>query len=529
MLGVLIAGVLSAVVPPRYTSTTSMAFAVTYYRDSTEYSNIYQGALLAAERAAFYAPLVPEPRITDAVAQRVGEGLTGSQISAMMVASVPPETALLTIQVTDTSPLRAQQVAQAVAETVGTVVSQIEPLPAPGSPPIVRADVVQPASFSPDPVSLGTTAQLVPRVHRRSRGGCAGRAGPHRGPSTRALARATQGSDGWPVLSVVPRDRKLEQWPLAIDPSIPPARREAYRLLRVSLSSVETGSHQVVVVTSPRPGDGRTVVAANLAIALAQAGERVLLVEADLARPRLATLLGLDPGPGLVAAVGTSPPDTSLVQPWPGMFDVLAAGSSVDDPTTVLGRPEFSELVNMLRDSYDTVIIDAPPLLVVAEGVVLASRADKTVVVVGDRVSNRDDVERAAGLLTASGSTVHGSVLVQTAGRRRPSPAPGSAASEVSVPAEPPSADESSSSHAPSPRPRDRADEGGDARAPRVPLRLRVPNGSGPAAPAADSTNPRPRPGPARRADLTGTSRVSPRFLGPCFRVRRCARGQWLG
>ena len=492
VLGVLIAGVLSAVAPPRYTSTTSMAFAVTYYRDSTEYSNIYQGALLAAERAAFYAPLVPEPRITDAVAQRVGEGLTGSQISAMMVASVPPETALLTIQVTDTSPLRAQQVAQAVAETVGTVVSQIEPLPAPGSPPIVRADVVQPASFSPDPVSLGTTAQLV-------LGFIVGLVAGVLAALVRTAVRRPvhspeqlKAATGWPVLSVVPRDRKLEQWPLAIDPSIPPARREAYRLLRVSLSSVETGSHQVVVVTSPRPGDGRTVVAANLAIALAQAGERVLLVEADLARPRLATLLGLDPGPGLVAAVGTSPPDTSLVQPWPGLFDVLAAGSSVDDPTTVLGRPEFSELVDMLRDSYDTVIIDAPPLLVVAEGVVLASRADKTVVVVGDRVSNRDDVERAAGLLTASGSTVHGSVLVQTGGRRRPSPAPGSAASEVSVPAEPPSADESSSSRAPSPRPRDRADEGGDARAPRVPLRSRVPNGSGLAAPAADSDEPSP-------------------------------------
>ena len=152
----------------------------------------------------------------------------------------------------------------------------------------------------------------------------------------------------------------------------------------------------------------------------------------------------------------------------------------------------------MLRDSYDKVIIDAPPLLVVAEGVVLASRADKTVVVVGDRVSNRDDVERAAGLLTASGSTVHGSVLVQTGGddvrlRRRAAPRPRSPSRR-----EPPSADESSSSQAPSPRPRDRADDGGDPRAPQVPLRSRVPNGSGPQAPAADSDEPSPetRPGP---------------------------------
>ena len=467
VLGVLIAGVLSAVVPPRYTSTASVAFTVTYYRDSTEYSNIYQGALLASERAAFYAPLVTERRITDAVAQRIGGGLTGKQVSAMMVASVPPETSLLTVEITDTSPLRAQQVAQAVAETIGTVASQIEPLPGPGSSPIVRSDVVQPASFAPDPVSLGASAQLVLGFVVGLVAGVlvalvrtAVRRPVH---SPEQLKAAT----GWPVLSVVPRDRKLERWPLATDPSIPPARREAYRLLRVSLSSAEPGSHQVVVVTSPRPGDGRTLVAANLAIVLAQAGERVLLVEADLARPRLATLLGLDPGPGLVEAVGTSPPDASLVRPWSGLFDVLAAGSAVDDPTTVLGRPEFSELVDMLRGSYDTVIIEAPPLLVVAEGVVLATRADKTVVVVGDRISNRDDVERAAGLLTASGAPVHGSVLVQTGGGRRPSPASDSAASEVSTsestevssPAEPPSADKSSSPRVPSPHPRDRADE----------------------------------------------------------------------
>ena len=160
----------------------------------------------------------------------------------------------------------------------------------------------------------------------------------------------------------------------------------------------------------------------------------------------------------------------------------------------------------MLKGSYDTVIIEAPPLLVVAEGVVLATRADKTVVVVGDRISNRDDVERAAGLLIASGATVHGSVLVQTGGGQRPSPASDSAASEVSTsdstevsfPAEPPSVDESTSSRAPSPRPRDRADEGDEPGAPQVPLRSRVPNGSGPAAPAGDSDEPSPetRPGP---------------------------------
>jgi polysaccharide biosynthesis transport protein len=198
---------------------------------------------------------------------------------------------------------------------------------------------------------------------------------------------------GLPLLGIVPTSpaysrRKERSGRL----TLPGAEAEAFRLLRARLRYFDV-DHPVrtVLITSAAPGDGKTTVALHLAAAAATGGSRVLLVEADLRRPTLASELHVDPTGGLVGALMES--SDSAVQSaievittanWNGTrtaFDVLVAGGVPPNPSELIESAKMARMLGVMAKSYDLIVIDSTPIPVVSDAIALLGQVDGVIVV----------------------------------------------------------------------------------------------------------------------------------------------------
>jgi capsular exopolysaccharide synthesis family protein len=172
---------------------------------------------------------------------------------------------------------------------------------------------------------------------------------------------------------------------------------EQYRLLRTRLEGRERGRRvNLVLVTSPGVGDGKTTTSANLALTMAQDfNHRVILVEADLRRPTLAGLCGVSPDRGLVDVLigGASLEDVLVQVPDQNLF-VLPAGQMTSRSTELLGSTMMARLIETLRSRFDRVVIDSPPITL-ADTYVLARLVDGVLIVVRAGVTSRPALEHA--------------------------------------------------------------------------------------------------------------------------------------
>jgi capsular exopolysaccharide synthesis family protein len=175
---------------------------------------------------------------------------------------------------------------------------------------------------------------------------------------------------------------------------------EQYRSLRTRIVQAENGRPlRVVVVTSPGKGDGKSVNAANLALTMGQdLQSRVLLVDADLRRPRTHRLLGVAEGPGLAdVLMGAADLDQALVA-IPGQnLTVLPAGPPPSRPAELLGSSAMRRMLDTLRARFDRIIVDTPPVDPLADVHILEPMVDGIVLVVRAGVTPRPAIERALG------------------------------------------------------------------------------------------------------------------------------------
>jgi capsular exopolysaccharide synthesis family protein len=204
---------------------------------------------------------------------------------------------------------------------------------------------------------------------------------------------------GLPSLGMIPAlDPK--SWkgrdPLISD-GVPPNFAEALRTVRTNVlfSSAEEGARNLVV-TSTGPGEGKTLVAANLAIGFAQAGQRVLLIDADMRRPRIHQLFRQRQEPGLSnLMVGHSVPSACIRKSSvPGLW-LLTAGRIPPNPAELLGSQRFRDFVQSLSEHFDSVIIDSPPVMAVTDAAIAASAATGIVFVVGAEMTSRHAAKTA--------------------------------------------------------------------------------------------------------------------------------------
>ena len=219
-----------------------------------------------------------------------------------------------------------------------------------------------------------------------------------------------------PVLAIIPhvqgwRDRDEAQLTVSLQPRGTVA--EAYRQLRTSVAFLASQRNaKVIMVSGPGVGEGKTTTSANLAVVLALAGKRVILVSADLRKPRLHKFFGMDNDIGLSSILGEG------AEPWSAMKNpaienlrVIASGPVLANPAELVESERMPEFMDRLREVSDFVIIDSPPVLLVSDPLSIARAADGVLLVIDAHNSHRGALAAARDQLEQSGATILGAVM----------------------------------------------------------------------------------------------------------------------
>jgi polysaccharide biosynthesis transport protein len=220
---------------------------------------------------------------------------------------------------------------------------------------------------------------------------------------------------GLPFLGFLPAlSQKVlaEGYPL-VSNCVPPHFSEAIRGIRTNVlfSCAQAGSRSVVV-TSTGPNEGKSVVASNLAISMAQAGQRVLLIDADMRKPKVHEIMGIAQEPGLSnLLVGNAKASesvrTSLV---PGLW-VVAAGRIPPNPAELIGSQRFRDFLKSLHGHFDWVVVDSPPVMAVTDAALAAHGASGVLFVIGAEMTSRHAAKRALEQLEHAEARFVGAVL----------------------------------------------------------------------------------------------------------------------
>ncbi len=229
-------------------------------------------------------------------------------------------------------------------------------------------------------------------------------------------------SSDLPTIGTVPYAsswRKTKVAWLASEAAPTSASAEAYRTLRTSLRFVSLErSIRTVLVTSPSESEGKTTTLANLAVSLAQAGQRVAVVSCDLRRPRLHSFFGLSNDVGFTSVlVGETDLSGALQTVGSHGPVVLPSGPVPPNPAELLASDRTVELFGHLKDQFDTILVDSPPVLPVADAVILAEHVDATLVVVAAGETSRKELTRSLEILRQVRAYVAGFILNEVATR----------------------------------------------------------------------------------------------------------------
>lgn len=219
---------------------------------------------------------------------------------------------------------------------------------------------------------------------------------------------------GLPFLGLVPSmSVKGSDSMLISAGSAPPHFAESIKAIRTAVvfSSADEGARSVVV-TSTGPGEGKTMVSSNLAVALAQADQRTLIIDCDMRRPRIHEVFGGEQEPGMSnVLVGTSELKDVIKRTAAPNLSIVPAGHIPPNPAELLGSPRFKELIRTLRTQFDWIIIDAPPVMAVTDAAVIGHNATGVVFVVGAEMTSRRHAAVAIEQLAAAKSHFIGAVL----------------------------------------------------------------------------------------------------------------------
>jgi capsular exopolysaccharide synthesis family protein len=220
---------------------------------------------------------------------------------------------------------------------------------------------------------------------------------------------------GLPYLGMLPRlDGKTvsEVYPL-VSNGVPPAFSEGFRGIRTNVlfSSASEGCRSIVV-TSTGPGEGKSMVAANLAISLAQAGQRVLLIDADMRKPKVHEVFSITQEPGLSnVLVGNAKASESVRKSRVAGLWLLPAGRIPPNPAELVGSVRFKEFLQSLHDHFDWVVVDSPPIMAVTDAALIAHHASGVLFVVGAEMTSRHAASRALDQLEQAQARFLGAVL----------------------------------------------------------------------------------------------------------------------
>jgi capsular exopolysaccharide synthesis family protein len=409
LLATTVSGVLTWRATPQYASQVTLF--VSAWGNLNNPAAAYQGGLLSEQKVKSYSELMRSQHVMTGVIGQLGLPLSSRELTAKVSTASVPDTALLTVTVTDPSPAQAQRIANTLAEEFVRLIPKLESTPEAGQS-AVRISVVSAAELPSAPVSPQPVRNLAVALVLGALAGL-GLAGARRSLDTSIkTAEQLEELSGTPSLGTVTFDSSVPKNPLITGSPHSP-RAEAYRKIRTNMQFVDIDrSNRVILVTSALPNEGKSVTACNLAIAFAEAQKRVILIDADLRHPNIASYLGLPNGVGLTnVLVGDTSVDEAI-QVWGEQsFSVLASGRVPPNPSELLGSRQMRGILEELRERYDVVLIDAPPVLPVADAAAAAIACDGVLLVLRHGRTRHDQLHTTLSTLRNVEVPIVGTVL----------------------------------------------------------------------------------------------------------------------
>jgi succinoglycan biosynthesis transport protein ExoP len=410
-LGIGAAAGYSIVQTPKYSSSAKVFVSTS---GGSSVSDLQQGNTFTQQRVKTYADLTTTPIVLLPVISELGLDLSSTELANTITASAPLDTTLIEISVTNVDAALSAEIATAVSENLAKAVENIETASSTeGAESPVKLTLVQHAEVPQAPVSpnvplniaLGALIGLALGI------GLAvlKEALDNRIRNERDIELISEA----PILGGIVFDPRASERPLIVhdDPRSP--RAESFRTLRTNLQFLDIGrENRSFVVTSSIQGEGKSTTVANLAITLADAGARVLVVDADLRRPKLHEYLGLEGAVGLTdLLIGRAEP-ADVIQPWgKGDLFVLPAGKIPPNPSELLGSEALVTLLAEFNRAFDIVLFDSAPLLPVTDGAILARLVGGTIVVCAAGKTHKGQLKGALANLSNVDTPVSGIVI----------------------------------------------------------------------------------------------------------------------
>jgi len=408
VVGLGTAGGYSLTRTPIYESTSTVFVSTQAGSTAAE---LQQGSSFTQARINTYVGLITTPVVLSPVIAELGLADSSESLSSRVKASAALNSTLITVNVSSSNAAQAAQIANAIATSLSQVVPRLEPGSEGGSSP-VRLSTVRDAQPASSPASPNTPLNVL-------LGGLVGLAA---GIAVAALRtrldtrirspRDAEQVTAAPPIGAIAYDTKAKERPLIVhaDPLSP--RAESFRTLRTNLQFLDMGGRASFVVTSSIPSEGKSTTTINLAIALADAGKRVALLDTDLRKPKVAEYLSIEGGAGLTDVLIGRAKVNEVMLPWGGRsLYVLPAGKIPPNPSELLGSSQMGTLLNMLEKDFDVVLCDAPPLLPVTDAAILARVTSGALMVVAAGKTTKHQLTGATEALNAVGAKLAGFVM----------------------------------------------------------------------------------------------------------------------
>lgn len=399
--------------PPKYTATAQAMATYNASQDGESISQQSTGGTYISNQITSYPTLAATEKVLKPVINELGLDETVDDLAGQITVTNPTNTAFVNIAAVDGDPKQAADIANAVAESLKTV---IENDLYTGDTSPVKVSIVQKAQTpltksSPKTVLylavgvvlgliVGVFAALIKdllntRVEEPS--------------DVRGVVRASS-------LGSVPVDDSLESKRPVLVSQPNGAIAEEFRRIHTNIDFLQTdrteGVGQLLVITSAQPSEGKTTMAINTAVALAEDGAKVLLIDADLRHPSVAHHLGIEGAAGLAHVLSGQMGPKDVVQSyWKPNLHILPGGKRPANAGVLLGSETMKLMVEQALTQYDYVIIDTAPLTVSNDGAVFGRWAKGLLLVVSRNVCEKKSLQEAADTLATAQVPVLGFIF----------------------------------------------------------------------------------------------------------------------
>jgi capsular exopolysaccharide synthesis family protein len=409
-----LASAITLALPKQYTATTRLFFGVA----TESVSDLAQGSNFAEKQMSSYAEVATSPQVLIPVINQLGLRVTPLELAKAVKATVPLDTVILEIEATDPDPTRAALIANTVGGQLIKAVADLSPERQDGTKAvrattIAAAEMPTKASFPNvfKNLAIGVTLGLVfglgtallrhfldTKIRNEN--------------DVRALTNSA-------ILGVVAFDHEVSSHPVILRDQPLAASAEAVRRLRTNLQFIDVANRpKSIVISSSIPDEGKSTIALNLAVSLADTGARIILVDADLRQPSIAKYADIEGAVGLTTVLIGRVKVDDVIQPFAATgLDLLPAGQIPPNPSELLGSVAMAELLERLSASYDMVLLDSPPLLPVTDAVVLSKLAGGALLVVGADRIHRPQLEQSLESLETADAHLYGLVMNKVARR----------------------------------------------------------------------------------------------------------------